>query len=243
MKLTKGSNQKYGYVDRKTGQWLISPMYEFATNFNEYGIAIVSVSKGRSIIIDRNNNNVTGKIYHAIEIMRFGYMKVREVDIDEPVDNVSRDSENYAFLKPNGEEIKALRHVYVIDVTDNYTVEFNYRDKFGAYNLLTGKIIEPKYDRIFNFKDDRRAIDYAVVCKKGLLGMIDWDDNIIIPFEYKELFPYKRFGLIVARKKSLYETLDFNGKQLHSTYFNSFSVKEKKLELNRIETTCIKAKE
>lgn len=235
MNLKKGSNHKYGYVDSKTKEWVIQPMYEEASEFNYCSVAAVAVSEGRNIIINKDNKNVTGKIYSHIEVMRDGYMKAKEIDTSDSSNNFT-----YAFLKPNGQEIVELRGVYVIDITSNGVVEFTYRDRYGVYNLKTGKKIEAKYYRIFNFSDDRGSIDYAVVYNnEDKAGIIDWDDKIIISFEYTELVPYKRFGVVIAKKDNFYGVLDFDGNEIHPFEFSSYSVEDSKIKLKKIITTTI----
>ena len=237
MKLKKGSNNKYGYVNKKTDSWVITPMYSKATEFNKYGIAIVSVSDSRHIIINKDNKNVTGKIYSDIEVMRYGYIMATEVNISE--DNELIGKAKCVFLRPDGVEIDALRGAFVIEVSRYKIIKYTKNDKYGVYNLNTGKNIEAQYGRIFDFTDDKGLIDCAVVYDKGKAGMIDWDNNVIIPFNYDELIPYKRFGVVIAKVSDYYGVLDFAGNRVYPFEFTSYSVTNEEIKLNKIVTTVI----
>ena len=238
MKLKKGSNGKYGYVDSKTGEWLIAPMYLKVTEFSRSGIAIVKLSEGRKIIINKENKNVTGKIYSMIRIQKNGYMSANEIDIKNPEGEKTK-----VFLKPTGEEIVELRGAFVVEITNSGTIEFLYKDRYGVYNLNSGKIISAKYDRIFNFRDDKGTTNYATVYKNRKAGLIDWDENIIIPFEYDDVILYERFGIVVAKKNEKIGVIDLKGKEIYPFEFSSYSITDTELTLNKVISTKIVLKE
>lgn len=238
MKLKKGPNNKYGYVDNKTDEWIIQPRYCNATEFNLAGIAIVTLGKGRQILINKENKNVTGKIYRNVSITKFDYIKAEEIDSNNPA--AKGDT---IFLKPTGDEIKELRNMFIIEVTNEGVVELTYKDKYGVYSLVTGKFIKPKYERIFNFRDSKNAIPYAVVYKDHKAGLIDWDDNIVIPFDYQDIIPCVEFGVAIVKKNDLIGVVDFEGKEVYPFEYCSYGIVDNKICLNKIVTTYIELKE
>lgn len=66
-------------------------------------------------------------------------------------------------------------------------------DKYGYVNRSVTKVIEPTYDFVSSLRYGSENEQFLAVTQNGKVGVIDLDENLIIPFEYDlldELFDY-----------------------------------------------------
>lgn len=70
--------------------------------------------------------------------------------------------------------------------SDTLTV-FSLKGKRGYLNLVSGKIqIEPKYRHAWQFSEGLAAVDSA-----GMIGFIDRNERVMIPFKFRSPHPFK----------------------------------------------------
>lgn len=222
----KGPNGKFGYVNSKDGSWAIQPMYEEVTPFCKNHVAVVTITKGRSILINQKNENVTGKIYSKVDTPVNGYMIVQELDLEGVVDI-------------HGNVVAKSESVCIIDITNYGTAPMMKGDKYGVVNLATRKKIECIYDSIIDFFDYN---DMAIAHLNGKYGMINWDNETIIPFEYDLLSAHPRHEIIVARVGDKEGILDFEGNVLYPIEYDEIIVIGDTVQLKKVDITTITTK-
>ncbi|HLZ17521.1 MAG TPA: WG repeat-containing protein, partial [Cyclobacteriaceae bacterium] len=76
--------------------------------------------------------------------------------------------------------------------------------KFGLYDLVTGKLIKPVFERNISFLDAGTLIAY----KDNHYGLIDWTAQPLTAFEFDEIRPWKK-NVIWAKKGYEWTLLDF----------------------------------
>lgn len=222
----KGPNGKFGYVNSKDESWAIQPMYEEVTPFCKDHVAVATISKERSILINQKNENVTGKIYSKVDTPVNGYRIVHEVDLEGVVDM-------------HGNEVTKSEVVCIIDITSYGTAPMMKGDKYGVVNLTTRKKIECIYDSIIDFFDNR---DTAIANLNGKYGMINWDNETIIPFEYDLLSAHPKHGIIVARIGTKEGILDFEGNVLYPIEYDDIIVIGDTVQLKKVHITTLTTK-
>lgn len=90
------------------------------------------------------------------------------------------------FINEKNEIILPLIYDDIIHYSDSfYYVTLD--KKIGLYNLYTHKtIIEPTYENMYELLQTKHNTFFAVK-KDNLYGLIDWNGDVIIPFQYKYL--------------------------------------------------------
>lgn len=85
--------------------------------------------------------------------------------------------------------------------------------KWGYVDNHGDEIIEVKYDKIESFVNNEARATY-----KGKQGYINWNGNVIVPFEYPFIGPFNEEGLtwagIQGKQKVVYTIIDRTGSSL-----------------------------
>jgi WG containing repeat len=166
-------------------------------------------SNQKSIFLDKNLNKVTininGEMYEKLRYIRFMSSKTRLLELDD---------ENY-FLDINNKQIKVNENNIFHDTLQNYIVinrggvygiadldwntllptkfnyiSYNYQSEYIIANVKDGinYIIDKNGKILFNGKYEytRQMVNNYFMVKKGLYyGVVNKNDEIILPFEYQ----------------------------------------------------------
>jgi hypothetical protein len=82
--------------------------------------------------------------------------------------------------------------------------------KFGLFDLTSGKLVKPNYERNISMLDSATLIAF----KEGHYGLIDWEGRPLTPFEFFEIQPWKK-NVIWAIKDFEWSLYDYRqGKDL-----------------------------
>ena len=215
-------NGLWGYED-ENGKIIIQHQWVSAKSF-QGEFAIVQIQKGKSkyILIDKNGNQGFNEIFDWIENHsddRFRFKKDNQYGIIEkdgskkfPVPwkdfldkddryfgahnttGVFRVNETYGLFDNNFQPIIPLEYEKLVAISSTKFVMAKKNRKWGLLSYENDKI-----EIILNFNFDELDYQYNWkgfnAVKNGKLGIIDFDGNIMIPFEYdpfpKSIYPKK----------------------------------------------------
>lgn len=245
-------DNKYGYVNEK-GEIVIKPSYDRALNFSADGVAIV----GKEI------NDTTSK-YSAIDTkgkILFSFSSNEYKDFGSFHNGylpVKKDNNEVILLDKSGKKYCSIGKwksflPYWLGFNDGVIV-FMDGDAFGLKNEKGEIIIRAKYDELIPLPWVNPQ--YYVAKKQDKYGVVDKDDNIIIPFDYSVLGYINKITLIVGEGKSFnfmnkdlkdigqnnYTNLSFfTGSSIYSNYFNA-EKEARKIISNITETSFFKTR-
>jgi hypothetical protein len=225
---------KWGYMDGE-GEFIIEPIYNWARQFQENGLAVVTV-KDLSGIIDKSGKYVVEPKYQSIQEFSEGRAVVVSekgfIVIDE--NGLEVTSETYNYIG-NFKEERAV--ISVIDTDGDWV--YGYIDKQGKI------VIAPKYEVAADFKNGKAVVkfdmgDYAIIDNIGTvlkefeyafvgdmgdgllafkekqqdkLGYIDELGDIVIAAQFTSVEPFKNERAIV---------------NISDNYFNKYGLINKK---------------
>lgn len=226
-------DNKQGYINEK-GELVINPIYDSATNFSSDGLAVV----GKEI------NDSTTK-YSAIDITGtelFSFSSTQYKKIGSFVNGylpVKKDNDEVVLLDKNGNKFVSIGKwkgsylPYWLGFYDGVIV-FKDGDSFGLKDEKGDIVIRAKYEELIPLSEINSK--YYLAMKQDKYGIIDKDDNIIIPFEYKVLGYLNKETLFVGEGKMFsfmnkdlkdvgqnnFTNLSFiTGSSIRSNYFNA----------------------
>lgn len=98
--------------------------------------------------------------------------------------------------------------------------------KFGSFVLKTGALSAPKYDTRVRYFNDR----FLKTTFKSKAGLIDYEGNTILPFEYDEVLPWSD-TLIMAKKGEFWSISSADGERVfYLPFINYEPLKDEKKE-------------
>ena len=190
----KNTNDKYGFIDT-LGNWIISPQYDDASPFSE---GFASVCKNDSCFyINKEGNKTSNYFFDETESYKDGIAIVKK-------DNV------YYLINRSGQFISKGYQ----DINDSYSKLYvcKQNNLYGAINLKGEIVIPFSYNKLGNFKNrfayymstqyglvdvNNRTLEaqwdwisdvdsnsIAIVKKKNQFGLINVNEQIILPCEY-----------------------------------------------------------
>ena len=133
-------------------------------------------------------------------------------------------SGNLRYLSPSYLVLEAKGKTGIIDTTGAVRLPVKYDGigqadaegivsvlqggKFGSFALKTGALSAPKYDTRVRFFNDR----LLKTTFKSKAGLIDYEGNTVLPFEYDEVLPWSD-TLVMAKKGDFWRISTADGKQ------------------------------
>lgn len=186
-------NKKTGYINEK-GEIVIEPIYDLGYNFSGDGIAIVGEKEYASMFSAALDipSDIT---YYAINPQNeklFSFSDSDYLDFAEHFSNgqllVQTEDEEMILLDKTGEQIMSIG--FCEDITPdiilyNNRIIFEDNELYGLKDSQGDIIIPAKYDLLVFRKDINSK--YYIAVKQGKCGIIDSNDNIIVPFDYNFL--------------------------------------------------------
>jgi hypothetical protein len=115
----------------------------------------------------------------------------------------------HTYINETGETLLADAPYQAEKMQDGLAVVLDEAKKYG-YMDQTGKLVIPlQYEFAGDFKQG-----LALVKKDGKAGLIDKQQNVVLPFEYESVVAYPESGVIVAAKGAAMGALTLKGKPL-----------------------------
>lgn len=230
-------DNKKGYINKK-GEIVIKPIYDFAYDFSSDGIAIV----GKEI-----NDSTTN--YSAIDASGtelFSFSSTQYKNFGLFVNGylpVKKDNGEVVLLDKKGNKFVSIGkwdgYYLPLGLYDGVIV-FKEGDLFGLKDEKGKIVIRAKYDDLMPVSKINPKYYFAK--KQDKCGIIDNEDNIIVPFEYNVLYCLNKETLIVGEEKMFsfmnrnlkdvgqYNYTDIslgNGSYIRSNYFNADKTAQK----------------
>lgn len=191
---------------------VVNPIYdEINTDFSFHGGFLRIVKDGLSGIMDKEFNIIVPPKYEGLNI-RKGYFVLKDknsesiLNIDGSISNINKYSEviqnlsdgkfivkidkSYAIVDKLGKFILSPKysemhyHSGVDDNNDRFIIVVD-KELYGIYDSKLNKFVTPQYDNI-----ERSSIEYFFAKKNGKWGLIDMDNNIILPFIFGSFNDY-----------------------------------------------------
>jgi hypothetical protein len=225
-KANHGQLNQWGVINTK-GEWKIKPKYSWISDFDERGIAKVTIS-GKSGYIDIEDNVlikpdflylgdykedliIAGNDFNKKGFIdKNGATRISFVyqDVNEFIDGISRVKINgkWGYIDQTGQ--MTITNQY------NYISDFNRGIALANKNNLWGMIDKSEKTKlpfIYDFIIEDRSKERILISKNGLWGMYDYWGNEIIPIKY-EVISIKDPNTFYAIKGNRQASYDKNGR-------------------------------
>lgn len=189
-----GNNERYGYLDVRTGAVTIEPQFQYAGEFSE-GLAPIR-NLGEVGFID-----TTGKLAVSVKgtIRNLSSAKMSNgcaiVDIGG--------NNTYGILSHNGEWLLEPIYNHIEKCYEDCYIVKNEWCEYGVWSQEIGWIFELEYD----FIEEGMADLSFVVTKDGARREIDCNGKVVIPFVYdsSDILSY----LVAGRPEAEYITSEY----------------------------------
>jgi len=148
---------KIGFIDTQ-GDYIVKPRFISASQFNEYGFAIVTfgTDKIRVGLINREGAMITNTPYRYIGKFSEGYAAVRTKDGFGFIDTLGR-----LAIKGDFDQVGAFH---------NGRAMVKRAGRCGYIDITGTEIIEPNFNKCLDF-DDGKAVVYKNMKKAGLIDV------------------------------------------------------------------------
>lgn len=252
--LNTANGLKYGYINDK-GDFIIKPMYDFAYDFQDNGLAIVQ-EKSLFGIIDPSGKYVVKPRYGSIEQFSEGRAVVADNDVFKVIDEKGKElttkpysfigrfkegrattsateqqgKELYGYLDRGGKEIVPPKYESAGDYNNGKAV-VKVKDNQYALIGLNGQMLKNyNYAFVGDFGDGLLAFKQS---DEGKFGYIDQNGTIVIPPKYTGAQPFSNGKAIVNISETFsngYGLIDKKGNYVIQPKYNDINM----LDDNRI---------
>jgi hypothetical protein len=206
------SGEKWGYIN-ETGSFVIQPVYAYASDFNDKGIAVVadgnySYEYCNVYFINKSGEKVSGPFYSYVPNYVNGIAIINAKD------------DSSILVDESGKVI--LRSKYsILDYSNDLLIFYDSAKKLSGLMDISGKIVVPaKYSNIQSLGDGNYRVEttpdkYAILDKTGKLQSHSYDYLYISDglgkFEDKKsnLSGYKKADGTIAIKPQFRQAGDF----------------------------------
>lgn len=131
----------------------------------------------------------------------------------------------YGIIKSNGELKIPLEYDFIDYFQDNYRFSENYNARKGkVYSILNRdlKKIGESYEPVYNqFSSDNPTLTFKNL--KGKYGIVGWQGNTIIPFEYDEIYEVENTPYLIMKKGKYFGVMTDDGKMNIPIKYKSFN--------------------
>lgn len=171
------------------------------------GQAVVCFDDNKYGVIDEESNLLNGTYYNKVERINDQYYQIRE----ESNDGVM----NYGVMDKSGKIIITMSEYHPEYQKDGNFVLHKSFTGCRLFNMKKGKItaqylkIEPLNNNLYKA---RKELNFSL-SYKSKMGVIDDNNNIIIPFEYQKIIYVNDKVLLVDDGKK-YKYIDYHNKEL-----------------------------
>ncbi|MFK7950809.1 MAG: WG repeat-containing protein [Saprospiraceae bacterium] len=227
---------KYGLIDTKTKDFIISPIYDEAEMYhknyslikkdgkygfiNHKGETITEVQytaakhhNDKLILVEKEGKftflekiSLTGRMFDFVENLELN------VEYDMVINSYSDEYSivmrdgKYGYINEYGEKIIPLEYDEVT-LFDGQFAAVKKGNKWGAIDRNNGKIIDFKYQEMRSFYGEKVAV------KKGnKWGIIDSQEKVILPIEYKYISNFNTDNIALVKNGKFWGAIDKAGK-------------------------------
>jgi len=179
-----------GFIDDK-GKFVIKPMFDAATDFYE-GLSVVT--KNDSVyFINKQNINPFAKIYSDASVFKNGIAPVKQ-------------NNKWFFINRQGQSI-SRSYDEINELSDNvYVVKGG--DKYGALDHFGQSILEPKFDKLGDFKSG-----YAYYTEKGSYGFVS-RNGMVHKAEFEWISDFNEEQIAIIKQNNKYGLINIFGKKV-----------------------------
>lgn len=211
-------DNKYGFIDT-TGKLVIPTQFTSAEDFSD-GLALVEKDEKQFFIDTTGKQAIDLSQYYLAEPFKNGMAKVAKKEENQPPE--------YGFIDTTGKIVIPIEYAEISDFINN-TAFASTRDSYGnrragMINRQNQVILPFDYSSIIAFASNYGLILAIKGCdnyettsfndedsKKCRYGVVNEQNNVIIPFEYQQINPFKD-GVAIAKKNDLFGKIDKQGK-------------------------------
>lgn len=141
----KVNDNKYNYVNTK-GKLINDNQYDYASDFNKYGYAIVSNNNLYGILNEKGKEEVNLS-YNSIEFLDDSIFKIMRNNYSKDLFVYQDENKNYGLIDSNNKIVVKAIYSEIDYVSDkNPIVKFVYDSDTLLYNLATNKELPIKID-------------------------------------------------------------------------------------------------
>ncbi|MBU5439714.1 WG repeat-containing protein [Tissierella sp. MSJ-40] len=208
-----GNFKYWGYMDEK-GEFKINPKYDAALDFTEEGLA--KVQKENLIgVVDKEGKEILPTAFQGVSNFENGFITAyrgNEFFIFNYKGEQKFSTKDYAFLGSHKDGL-----FLVAKQIDKNNVKMGFIDENGK------EVIEPKYDRVWDFYNDKALVQEG----EGKYKIIDKSGKTIKEFSYSYMAPdEKNETYLFKDENQLYGYLNRDGEILVEPKFESATVFE-----------------
>ncbi len=208
---------KVGVIDTK-GAWAIKADYEGIIPFSQDGFA-VTMKKQNDTLYNYSIVDAHGQKYYSFSSEKY-----------EPIGSIVngsmpvRKDNRVIYIDKNGERILEAGMFFKgseisYGMYNGVTVYASNDAKMGLMNEKGEKLIRDKYDFIIPQKDGK-----FIVFRDGKCGLIDKDDNTILPIDYYNIQKLKDNRYVVREGENKYSLIDEKGNEICKETLASISL-------------------
>lgn len=172
------TEEGWGIIDRN-GLFILRPKYEYISNFNKYGLAVVKIGTNKFSFINRQGIRVTSKRFRKVTPYREGYAGVQHNDTWGFVDSSGRiviapaykrigsfhsgraaakDGNKWGFIDTKGNWVIKAQFSKCLNFKDGKAVVYKGYKNAGLIDLNGNYIIEPSIFRMIDFSEGRGLV-------------------------------------------------------------------------------------
>lgn len=196
---------KWGYINDK-GNFVLSPKYEMARDFQENGLAIIQLNNLTGII-DNDGYFIVKPKYETISLFSEG----RATAIDD---------KGFKVLDESGKEITSKAYSFIGDYKEGRAVVANTNENgeylYGYLNRRGNEVIPLSYESASDFQDGKALVKL----KEGGYALIDLTGKVLNSYSYPFVDDYGE-GMLAFRKSNdgKWGYMDESGKVLIEPQF------------------------
>lgn len=196
---------KWGYINDK-GNFVLSPKYEMARDFQENGLAIIQLNNLTGII-DNDGYFIVKPKYETISLFSEG----RATAIDD---------KGFKVLDESGKEITSKAYSFIGDYKEGRAVVANTNENgeylYGYLNRRGNEVIPLSYESASDFQDGKALVKL----KEGGYALIDLTGKVLNSYSYPYVDDYGE-GMLAFRKSNdgKWGYMDESGKVLIEPQF------------------------
>lgn len=202
-----------GYVDTE-GNMVIKPRYGFATVFSD-GVAFV-LSK-----IENDHSYFSALNVQGETIFTFNDTKYSDVSLFNDGYMFAVEGDHVVLVNKEGKKVMKVSNGTDLSNFSNYKGNIIYYDGqyYGVKNIEEKILLRAKYKSL-KFDSDGNLL---ALNSNDQFGVINVNDDIIMPFDYNELY-YLAPDRYISRAGKIYVIIDTKGKEVSDKAFDKFSL-------------------
>lgn len=184
--------------------------YDFSRNVSERSLSTFFKNGAALVLKDKKYEFLNEKIEPAFANNKFDSATV----FDAFKNSIVKRSGRYGIIKPNGEFKVPLEYDFIEPYDTHhgkYSEYYNARKGkiFDIYNKNLKKIGEALKPIYNDFSISTPTLIYKNINEK--YGVVDWEGNILIPFEYDGLSKIDGIPFLIVKKRNFYGIVSSTG--------------------------------